>query len=103
MTGPMGKVLFIIGSFVFTAVGTGAIKPNVVNFGAEQYDENDPDEADQQKSFFSYFYLTINVGCLGAFGFNVNLATSDVTKESPGSGYFKAFMNAAGAMTIAIL
>merc|ERR1712151_1288265 len=33
------------------------IKPNVVNVGAEQYDGNDPVELEQQKSYFSYFYM----------------------------------------------
>lgn len=27
-----------LGAFVFVALGTGAIKPNVMNFGADQYD-----------------------------------------------------------------
>lgn len=27
-----------LGAFIFVALGTGAIKPNVMNFGADQYD-----------------------------------------------------------------
>ena len=30
-----------LGAFVFVALGTGAIKPNVMNFGADQYDTQD--------------------------------------------------------------
>merc|ERR1719454_531034 len=74
-----------------------------MNFGADQYDANDPVELAQQKSFFSYFYLTINIGCVGAFGFCVNLATSEVTPQSPGSGFFKAYAIAAAAMMLAFL
>ncbi|OLQ08920.1 Protein NRT1/ PTR FAMILY 8.4 [Symbiodinium microadriaticum] len=76
-----------LGAFVFVALGclaavrtpeaggrrpcTGAIKPNVMNFGADQYDTQDPEEEVQQKAFFSYFYLTINVGVVFAMGFTV--------------------------------
>jgi len=87
---------------VFTAVGTGAIKPNVVNFGAEQYDENDPEEVEQQKSFFSYFYLTINIGSIFASVWITGLATSKVTAAGPGEGFFYAYTVAAIAMGLAL-
>lgn len=74
-----GLVIYVLGAFVFTAVGTGAIKPNVVNFGADQYDANDPEEAEQQKSFFSYFYMVINIGAVFAAIWTSSMATSDVT------------------------
>mmetsp|Transcript_37159 Transcript_37159/g.95969 ORF Transcript_37159/g.95969 Transcript_37159/m.95969 type:complete len:396 (+) Transcript_37159:690-1877(+) len=95
--------IYLAGSFIFVAVGTGAIKPNVMNFGATQYDENDPVEVAQRESFFSYFYLTINIGAFIAYGFLINLSTSESTSASPGSGYFKAYVIAAVAMGIAVL
>merc|ERR1719253_1592747 len=49
--------LFLFGAMVLVALGTGAIKPNVMNFGADQYDTSKPEEVRQQKAFFSYFYL----------------------------------------------
>jgi len=99
----IGLVLFIVGSFVFVSFGTGAIKPNVVNFGAEQYDENDPEEAEQQKSYFSYFYLVINVGAIFSSIWMTGLATGGVTADSAGSGFFYAFLAAAIAMAVALV
>lgn len=94
---PVGRIIFLIGAFGFTAVGTGAIKPNVVNFGAEQYDDDDPEEAEQQKAYFSYFYLTINVGSIFASVWISGLATSS------DSGFFYAYLIAAIAMGLALL
>jgi dipeptide/tripeptide permease len=102
MEAPSGKIIFLIGAFVFTAIGTGAIKPNVVNFGAEQYDESDPVEIEQQKSFFSYFYLTINIGSVFASVWIAGLATSTTTSAGPGEGYFYAYTVAAIAMACAL-
>ncbi|CAK9067731.1 unnamed protein product [Durusdinium trenchii] len=98
-----GVPLYLLGAFVFVALGTGAIKPNVMNFGADQYDTEDAEELVQQKAFFSYFYLTINIGVVFAMGFTVNLATSGSSEASAGTGYLKAYCIAAGAMLIALL
>jgi dipeptide/tripeptide permease len=98
----IGKTIFLIGAIVFVAVGTGAIKPNVVNFGAEQYDERIPDEVEQQKAFFSYFYLTINVGSFVSSVWIVGLATSTTDAQGPGQGYFYAYLVAAIAMGLAL-
>lgn len=95
--------LYLVGSLLFVALGTGAIKPNVMNFGADQYDASNPEELVQQRAFFSYFYLTINLGVVGAFGFCVNLATSEETRLGPGNGYFKAYVIAGLAMGLASL
>jgi len=102
MEAPAGKIIFLLGAFIFTAIGTGAIKPNVVNFGAEQYDETDPEEVEQQKSFFSYFYLTINIGSVFASVWIAGLATSTTTSAGPGQGYFYAYTVAAIAMGCAL-
>jgi len=48
------------------AVGTGGIKPNVSSFGADQFDEDDPDHVRDKKSFFNWFYMFINLGSLMA-------------------------------------
>ena len=44
----------------------GGIKPNVSAFGADQFDESDPDDKAEKQSFFNYFYLAINIGSLVA-------------------------------------
>ena len=44
------------------ALGTGGIKPNVNAFGADQFDETDPEENEEKRSFFNWFYFAINLG-----------------------------------------
>ena len=53
-------------SLLLVAVGTGGIKPNVSSFGADQFDEMDPQDKKDKQSFFNWFYLSINVGSLVA-------------------------------------
>ena len=36
------------------ALGTGGIKPNVSAFGADQFDESDPRDAREKRSFFNW-------------------------------------------------
>jgi len=103
MDSTAGLVIYIVGAFGLTAVGTGAIKPNVVNFGADQYDTSDPSEAEQQKSFFSYFYMVINIGAVFAAIWTSSLATSDVSSSGAGAGFLKAFGVSAVAMALALL
>lgn len=47
------------------ALGTGGIKPNVSAFGADQFDEKDPQDKREKESFFNWFYLAINIGRCG--------------------------------------
>ena len=44
--------------------GAGGIKPNVVTFGADQFDEGSPAEVALKESFFRWFYFAANVGTL---------------------------------------
>ncbi|WOK99027.1 protein NRT1/ PTR FAMILY 7.3-like isoform X1 [Canna indica] len=46
------------------ALGNGGYQPNIASFGADQFDEEDPREAHSKISFFSYFYLALNLGSL---------------------------------------
>ncbi|CAN6280347.1 unnamed protein product [Urochloa humidicola] len=46
------------------AFGNGGYQPNVATFGSDQFDEEDPGEAHSKVSFFSYFYLALNLGSL---------------------------------------
>jgi dipeptide/tripeptide permease len=54
----------LMGALAVIALGTGGIKPNVSAFGADQFDENDPQDKREKESFFNWFYLAINVGSL---------------------------------------
>lgn len=46
------------------ALGNGGYQPNIATFGADQFDEEDPREGYSKVSFFSYFYLALNLGSL---------------------------------------
>ncbi|KAF8013827.1 hypothetical protein BT93_I1629 [Corymbia citriodora subsp. variegata] len=51
-------------SIYMVALGNGGYQPNIVTFGADQFNEEDPDEGHSKVSFFSYFYLALNLGSL---------------------------------------
>lgn len=94
--------LYLFGTFVLIALGTGGIKPNVCTFGADQIDPKDPQAEQKKGSFFLYFYLTINVGCLIAFGFLANVATNGLPPLVPAEdGFFGAYIIAASFMATA--
>merc|ERR1719259_116872 len=61
------KYLFLFGALFLIPLGTGGIKPNICNFGADQIGDETEPQKDAQKKFFSVFYLSINVGVLFAF------------------------------------
>eukprot|EP00803_Ostreobium_quekettii_P006650 evm.model.scf_534.10 EVM.evm.TU.scf_534.10 scf_534:53976-59558(+) len=61
-----GQAAFLFFSLALIALGTGGIKPNVSSFGADHFDENNPQEKGQKDSFFNWFYLAINIGSLVA-------------------------------------
>ena len=46
------------------ALGNGASEPAFATFGADQFDEEDPEEKQSKTSFYSYFYVAFNIGCL---------------------------------------
>ncbi|XP_010056493.2 protein NRT1/ PTR FAMILY 7.3 [Eucalyptus grandis] len=51
-------------SIYMVALGNGGYQPNIATFGADQFDEEDPREGHSKISFFSYFYLALNLGSL---------------------------------------
>lgn len=55
--------LFYI-SIYLVALGNGGYQPNIATFGADQFDAEDPKERSSKISFFSYFYLALNLGSL---------------------------------------
>ncbi|KAJ4780888.1 Protein NRT1/ PTR FAMILY 8.5 [Rhynchospora pubera] len=46
------------------ALGAGGIKPCVITFGADQFDDNDPIERSERASFFNWASFMINIGAL---------------------------------------
>lgn len=55
--------VFFLGLYLI-ALGTGGIKPCVSSFGADQFDDTDPQERIRKGSFFNWFYFSINIGAL---------------------------------------
>ncbi|KAL2478067.1 Protein NRT1/PTR FAMILY 7.3 [Forsythia ovata] len=55
--------LFYVSIFMI-ALGNGGYQPNIATFGADQFDEDHPKESHSKVSFFSYFYLALNLGSL---------------------------------------
>ncbi|KAG2669039.1 hypothetical protein I3843_14G015800 [Carya illinoinensis] len=51
-------------SIYLIALGNGGYQPNIATFGADQFDEEDPNEGNSKIAFFSYFYLALNLGSL---------------------------------------
>ncbi|KAH7862729.1 hypothetical protein Vadar_008670 [Vaccinium darrowii] len=51
-------------SIYMIALGNGGYQPNIATFGADQFDEEDPKEGHSKVSFFSFFYLALNIGSL---------------------------------------
>ncbi|XVF79867.1 hypothetical protein PTKIN_Ptkin15bG0024600 [Pterospermum kingtungense] len=48
------------------ALGNGAPEPALAAFGADQFDEEDNEEKQSKNSFYSYFYVALNLGSLVA-------------------------------------
>ncbi|KAK1374930.1 Nitrate transporter 1.5 [Heracleum sosnowskyi] len=51
-------------SIYMIALGNGGYQPNIATFGADQFDEENMQERRSKLSFFSYFYLALNLGSL---------------------------------------
>ncbi|GAA0141183.1 transporter [Lithospermum erythrorhizon] len=49
-------------SIYLVALGYGGYQPNIVSFGADQFDDQHPQEKPCREAFFSYFYLALNLG-----------------------------------------
>ncbi|CAN6280193.1 unnamed protein product [Urochloa humidicola] len=58
-----GVALFYLSTYMI-AFGNGGYQPSIATLGSDQFDETDPLEARSKVAFFSYFYLSLNVGSL---------------------------------------
>ncbi|KAK4430202.1 protein NRT1/ PTR FAMILY 3.1 [Sesamum alatum] len=56
-----GQLAVLYVSLLLTALGSGGIRPCVVSFGADQFDENDPKQKTATWKFFNWYYF-----CMGA-------------------------------------
>jgi len=98
------STVFMVGSLVLIPLGTGGIKPNIANFGADQIGDESPEQRECQKSYFSWFYLMINVGVFIAFGYLANTTTQGAPYIGVdwSEGYFFAYGIGALFMLLAI-
>ncbi|KAK6938890.1 Proton-dependent oligopeptide transporter family [Dillenia turbinata] len=59
-----GQNIYLSIGLGLIALGTGGIKPCVSSFGADQFDEADPKEAERKYAFFNWFFFAINMGVI---------------------------------------
>jgi len=95
--------IYLTGIMVFVPLGTSGIKCIMSNFGADQFNVQEPGQSEAREKFFSYFYLAINVGAAVAFGWLVTLATSGGVGVPRKFGFFAVYLIASVAMGIALL
>ncbi|KAM7270064.1 hypothetical protein ACFE04_029278 [Oxalis oulophora] len=55
------QMAILYASLLFNALGAGGIRPCVVAFGADQFDEKDPKQATKTWKYFNWYYF-----CMGA-------------------------------------
>eukprot|EP00249_Psilotum_nudum_P024771 c29289_g4_i1 orf=565-2370(+) len=60
------QVGFVYFALYLLSLGTGGTKPNISSFGADQFDDKDPDEGVQKLSFFNWWMFSICFGSLVA-------------------------------------
>ncbi|XP_045826944.1 protein NRT1/ PTR FAMILY 8.3-like isoform X1 [Trifolium pratense] len=60
---PAQSAVFFLGLYLI-ALGTGGIKPCIVPFGADQFDDTDHKEKESKGSFFNWIYFAANIGAL---------------------------------------
>jgi peptide/histidine transporter 3/4 len=94
--------LYLFGIMVLVPIGTAGIKANISNFGADQYDTSDPEQAAAQEKFFSWFYFSINLGSAVAYGYLTTLGSNGGLGIPKQYGYFAVYLIASVAMMGAI-
>lgn len=61
-----GQVAILYVSLLLTALGSGGIRPCVVAFGADQFDEQDPKQNTKTWKYFNWYYFTMGASILVA-------------------------------------
>jgi len=95
--------LYLMGIMGLVPIGTAGIKANISNFGADQYDPTDPEQASARETFFSWFYLAINLGSAVAYGCLTTVGASGGFGVPRRFGYFAVYACAALAMLAAVV
>ncbi|KAJ7954087.1 Protein NRT1/ PTR FAMILY 3.1 [Quillaja saponaria] len=61
-----GQLAILYGSLLLGALGSGGIRPCVVAFGADQFDESDPKQNTKTWNYFNWYYFVMGVSILVA-------------------------------------
>ncbi|GAV88555.1 PTR2 domain-containing protein [Cephalotus follicularis] len=59
-----GQLAILYVSLLLTALGAGGIRPCVVAFGADQFDETDPKQSTRTWKYFNWYYFVMGVSIL---------------------------------------
>ncbi|KAJ4821870.1 hypothetical protein Tsubulata_026837 [Turnera subulata] len=59
-----GQLAILHASLLLGALGSGGIRPCVVAFGADQFDENDPKQHTKTWKYFNWYYFVMGVAIL---------------------------------------
>lgn len=61
-----GQLAILYASLLLGALGSGGIRPCVVAFGADQFDETDPKQTTKTWRYFNWYYFVMGVSILVA-------------------------------------
>ncbi|KAK4263784.1 hypothetical protein QN277_029156 [Acacia crassicarpa] len=61
-----GQLAILYVSLILSAIGSGGIRPCVVAFGAEQFDESDPKQSTKTWTYFNWYYFVMGAAILVA-------------------------------------
>ncbi|KAH7516546.1 hypothetical protein FEM48_Zijuj10G0146500 [Ziziphus jujuba var. spinosa] len=61
-----GQEAILYASLLLGAIGSGGIRPCVVAFGADQFDESDPNQTTKTWNYFNWYYFVMGVSMLVA-------------------------------------
>jgi len=61
-----GQVAILYASLLLGAIGSGGIRPCVVAFGADQFDETDPKQKANTWNYFNWYYFVMGLSMLVA-------------------------------------
>ncbi|PIM98907.1 H+/oligopeptide symporter [Handroanthus impetiginosus] len=90
-----GQLAVLYLSLLLTALGSGGIRPCVVSFGADQFDENDPKQKTTTWKFFNWYYF-----CMGA---SILVATTVIVYIQDNIGWGWGLGIPAAAMFLSII
>ncbi|KAE8667620.1 Protein NRT1/ PTR FAMILY 3.1 [Hibiscus syriacus] len=61
-----GQLAILYGSLLLGALGSGGIRPCVAAFGADQFDETDPNQSTKTWKYFNWYYFVMGTSILVA-------------------------------------